>query len=106
MKMSENQKAMWEAVADAIEPFCVNGGGIIRDYLCMNNLESSESEGFKLWNEIDHDEDGMEYEVLRIMPSNYHADSSGYTFPIEEDIRLIQDKVFKDRDGNYCQEDK
>ena len=30
--MTPNEQAMWHDIAEAIEPYCVNGAGFIRDY--------------------------------------------------------------------------
>lgn len=80
--MTPNEQAMWQDIAEAIEPYCVNGAGYIRDY-----YEDEECIGFEI------SQHG--YHTLKIRPVNVNMKEE--EFIIEEDLRIF----YKDPPGTF-----
>ena len=83
--MTPNEQKMWYEIAQAMEPYCVNGAGFIYGY-----VEDPECKGFSLKHLPGTNDIGM---------SAYYLDSA--TFPIEEDIRLYQLQKQAEGKGYY-----
>lgn len=82
--MTPNEQAMWHDIAEAIEPYCVNGAGFIRDY-----FEDPICEGFTITAPI------AEPSQLKI--TCYMEEPLQQYFPIEEDLRIFN----KDKPGYF-----
>ncbi len=79
--MSPNERAMWRDIAEAIEPYCVNGAGFIRDRY------ESDIPGFYMENH----EPGILN--IGIIGSAINV----VQLPIEEDLRIF----YKDPPGTF-----
>lgn len=79
--MTPNEQAMWHDIAEAIEPYCVNGAGMIRDH-----YEQEDCEGFSLLSDNN---------VLRIQ--SHFNECITNKFPIEEGLRIFN----KDKPGYF-----
>jgi hypothetical protein len=73
---------MWHDIAEAIEPYCVNGAGYIRDY-----FEDENCTGFSMIN-FNRGELGIRAQTV---------DREAHVYPIEEDLRIF----YKDKPGTF-----
>ena len=80
--MTPNEQAMWRDIAEAIEPYCVNGAGFIKDY-----YEDETNIGFYL----------EMREPNSITIGIIGKPLLGNNFPIEEDLRIFN----KDKPGTF-----
>lgn len=79
--MTPTEQAMWHDIAEAIEPYCVNGAGYMKD-----SYEDPECLGFSITSDGDH---------LKI--TVYMHEPIWKYFPIEEDLRIFN----KDKPGYF-----
>jgi hypothetical protein len=78
--MTPNEQRMWNDIAEAIEPYCVNGAGYIRNY-----YEDSKCIGFDII---------TKNSKIRLLARRC-ADEE--VFDIEEDLRIF----YKDPPGTF-----